>query len=168
MAPTFEEKIMDMIDIATLIIRSEEGYQEGVYYDSLMYPTIGIGLKIGKYRQPLEDFDAFPKMPLPVAEAWAKSHLVKTIGGIKSYPIMYAAYGKATPVQQAVILSMCYQMGCHGAAQFKNTWGSLIQDDSQQAAAEMLNSRWAQQTPNRANRQSQMMSNSSLLTYYHT
>lgn len=49
-----------------------------------------------------------------------------------------------------VVVEMSYQMGVVGVNKFRKMWGALQRKDYQTAAAEMLDSRWARQTPNRA------------------
>lgn len=54
------------------------------------------------------------------------------------------------PVRAAVLLEMAYQMGVEGLMNFHHTLGYIKAVDYQSAATEMLQSRWAQETPNRA------------------
>jgi lysozyme len=56
------------------------------------------------------------------------------------------------PVVQVILLEMAYQMGCRGVGKFDNMWNALEVGDYRVAADEMLDSRWARQTPARANR----------------
>ena len=52
-------------------------------------------------------------------------------------------------IKQALSL-MAYQLGVSGELQFKKMLGCLEQDDTQCAARAALNSKWAHQTPGRA------------------
>jgi len=61
------------------------------------------------------------------------------------------------PARMAVLQSMAYQMGVQGLAAFKNTLQAVIERRWNDAAAGMLNSRWARQTPERAQRHAQQM-----------
>ena len=45
---------------------------------------------------------------------------------------------------------MIFQMGFTGVSKFKNMIKALQNHDYKQASIEMLDSRWAKQTPNRA------------------
>ena len=45
---------------------------------------------------------------------------------------------------------MSYQMGVSGVARFKKTIQYLADSQYEKASKEMLDSRWARQTPNRA------------------
>ena len=49
-----------------------------------------------------------------------------------------------------VVVEMSYQMGVRGVNNFRNMWAALQAEDYERAAAEMLDSRWARQTPGRA------------------
>ena len=62
--------------------------------------------------------------------------------------------------RQAVLLSMAWQMGVEGLLGFTNTLKFIEAGDFKNAAANMLKSKWAQQTPNRAKRHAlQMVTN---------
>ena len=49
-----------------------------------------------------------------------------------------------------VVVEMCYQLGVTGFSKFKLTIDHLENKRYGKASAEMLDSRWAKQTPNRA------------------
>ena len=61
-------------------------------------------------------------------------------------------YKDMPPEVQGVIIEMCYQMGFTGFTKFKKAISNMIDKDWKGAATEMLDSRWAKQTSNRANR----------------
>ena len=61
-------------------------------------------------------------------------------------------YSDMPPEVQGVIIEMCYQMGFAGFCKFKKAIANMIDKDWKGAAEEMLDSKWAKQTPNRANR----------------
>ena len=52
---------------------------------------------------------------------------------------------------------MIFQLGKTGVSKFKNMWKALSGLDYSTAASEMLDSRWAKQTPNRAQAMSAQM-----------
>jgi lysozyme len=58
---------------------------------------------------------------------------------------------------KAIIIHMVYQMGEAGVRKFKNALKHLEQGSYSDSATEMLDSRWAKQTPNRAKRLSDHM-----------
>ena len=51
-----------------------------------------------------------------------------------------------------IVVEMVYQMGAFGVSKFKGMLKALQDEDYKTASVEMLDSRWAKQTPNRANR----------------
>ena len=58
-----------------------------------------------------------------------------------------------------LVVEMCYQMGQFGVSKFKGMIKALSEKDYKRASYEMLDSRWAKQTPNRANRMAERMAN---------
>lgn len=58
---------------------------------------------------------------------------------------------------QNVILEMAFQLGTHGFSKFKKTIEYIKQGSFTAASIEMLNSKWAKQTPNRAKTLSNLM-----------
>lgn len=59
--------------------------------------------------------------------------------------------------RQYVLINMCYNIGITRLAGFKRMLAELSQGNYNQAAAEMLNSKWAAQVPNRAARLAEIM-----------
>lgn len=60
-------------------------------------------------------------------------------------------------VRQRVLLDMAFNMGLGGLLQFKNTLATIKAGDYERAASMMLDSRWATQVGQRAERLSRMM-----------
>ena len=59
-----------------------------------------------------------------------------------------------------ILVEMVFQLGKTGVSKFRNMWSALKDQrtpDYKTAAAEMLDSRWAKQTPNRAKKMSELM-----------
>lgn len=59
--------------------------------------------------------------------------------------------------RQAIIANMCFQLGFAGVMQFRKMWAALAGRDYSMAAIQMLDSRWAKQTPNRARELAKLM-----------
>lgn len=55
-----------------------------------------------------------------------------------------------TPCRQAVLVNMAFNLGVKGLLQFKNMLAALINEDFTEAAAQLLNSRYAEQVGRRA------------------
>jgi len=62
-----------------------------------------------------------------------------------------------TKPRQDVLINMAFQMGVSGLLKFKKMILALDERRYYQAAKEMLDSRWAKQTPNRANELAKQM-----------
>lgn len=60
-------------------------------------------------------------------------------------------------VRYSVLVNMAFQMGVNGLMKFKKTIKYFNAKDYKACSVEMLDSSWAKQTPNRANRLSQQM-----------
>ena len=58
-----------------------------------------------------------------------------------------------------VLVEMCYQLGWTGCHNFKKMWAALENEDYEIAANEMLDSKWAIQTPTRALELAQIIRN---------
>ena len=114
-------------------IKINEGFRGTVYKDTEGFDTIGYGTKL-----PLNEEEA---------ELLAEHRLIAKIKEIeKREPFINSLDIEI----QSVIIEMCYQMGVSGVLRFKKMWQALKSGDRAEAAAQMLDSRWAVQTPNRA------------------
>ena len=58
---------------------------------------------------------------------------------------------------QNVVIEMCYQLGVTGFSKFVKTITYLKDKDFKSASVEMLDSKWAKQTPNRAKEMSEIV-----------
>ena len=130
-------------------IKKHEGYRDTIYKDSLGFSTIGYGhlvlstdiFKEGviyKKKELAKVFDSDFDI--------AKSNANQLINGL---PIHHQA--------KCVIIEMVFQLGIGGVSKFKKMWEALKQNDYQTASEEMLDSRWAKQTPKRAEELSSVM-----------
>ena len=138
-----------MADIISLL-NVEEGYSETPYYCSAGYPTIGIGQRIGPKGAPLKLYEFTVSKAL--ASVWLAEKVKETLDDMDNYPNIKAAMAVCSTPRQAVLISMAYQMGAEGLSKFTNTLKSVAAERWHEAQAGMLASKWAKQTPNRANR----------------
>ena len=130
-------------------IKEHEGYRDQVYKDSLGFATIGYGHLV------------LPTDPYEEGVTYNKEDLEKVFDGdfdtacsnanqlIKDLPLHHQA--------KCVIIEMVFQLGIGGVSKFKNMWKALGEGDYQTASEEMLDSRWAKQTPKRATDLSNVM-----------
>lgn len=142
------------------MLRSEEGVIPTLYKDHLGYDTIGVGHLV----------DARRGGGLP---DWAQEELNQsgrlTDESINSLLLSdikekETQLNHALPwakdldcVRYCVLVDMCFQMGIGGLLGFNNTLRYIKEGNYDQAAKNMLVSKWAKQTPNRAKRRADEM-----------
>jgi lysozyme len=127
-------------------LKREEGCVLHAYDDHLGFATIGVGRLIDKRKGG------------GISEEEAEYLLRNDIARITRE--VFAALPWAEELdepRQAVLIGMAFQMGTAGLLGFRNTLAMVQRGDYAAAAAGMLNSRWAQQTPARANRMARQM-----------
>lgn len=128
-----------MNDVAEQI-KSDEGFVPHAYRDHLGYLTIGYGFLI--------DEDRRGRIPKEVAEYW----LHWEIGRIEQR-LMKELWWHTQPKEvRNALINMAYQLGISGLLSFRRMISHLQLGDRNAAADEALDSRWARQTPERANR----------------
>ena len=126
-------------------VKLSEGFRDKVYKCTEGYDTIGYGFAI---KDLVMDED--------IAEIILRRKLDKLIDKANSK----FNFLKKMPHQiQDVIYEMCYQMGVTGVSKFKKTLAYLENEEFKKASIEMLDSRWARQTPNRARKLSNIVKN---------
>jgi len=124
-------------------VKLSEGFRDKVYKCTEGFDTIGYGFAI---KDLVMDED--------IAEMILRRKLDSLIDRAdKRFPFL-----KGLPVEaKDVIYEMCYQMGISGVSKFKKTLLYLENHEFKMASKEMLDSRWARQTPNRANKLSNII-----------
>ena len=74
----------------------------------------------------------------------------------KNTPLPYK-YSKLPLNAREVIADMTYQLGRSGMLKFRNMHKAIAEKDWKKASTELLDSRYANQTPSRANRNAEML-----------
>jgi lysozyme len=139
--------------LAALLAR-EEGLRLTVYDDATGqplrpgstlrgHPTIGIGRCLD--RRGITAAEALALLENDLAEIRA--------GVAQALPWV----AELTPNRRTVLEAMAFQLGLAGLLGFKGTLAALRRGDHEAAAAGMLASLWARQTPARAQRMAAMM-----------
>lgn len=139
----------------TSLLQYEEGFREKPYLCSEGYPTVGTGIRIGPKGADLSNYEF--TVPREVDAVWLQSILNKTMRDMFSNERISKAINVLDAARTAVLVSMAYQMGVAGLAQFKNTLALIEGKRFEDAAVAMLQSKWAKQTPNRAKRHAEQM-----------
>ena len=130
-------------------IKEHEGFRDQVYKDSLGFATIGYG-HLGLPNDPYEEGGTYSQEDLEkVFDGDFDTACSNANQLIKDLPLHHQA--------KCVLIEMVFQLGIGGVSKFKNMWKALGEGDYQTASEEMLDSRWAKQTPKRATDLSNVM-----------
>ncbi len=131
-------------------VKKHEGYRNKVYLDSLGKRTVGVGHLC------VEDFWEDEK---EYEESFLMDILQKDLQGSIDGAEELCEGLKISDDAKILIIEMIFQLGKKGVSKFRNMWKALQQDPPSYsvAASEMLDSRWAKQTPNRAKEMSDHM-----------
>lgn len=131
-------------------IKTHEGFRNKVYKDTLGKRTIGYGhLCVEDW---WEDDKEYPEAQLD--RIFDKDFDKAKEGASKLYEGC-----EINDTAKGVIIEMVFQLGTTGVSKFKNMWKALKETPPNYSVAkiEMLDSRWAKQTPNRAKELSNTM-----------
>ncbi len=126
-------------------LKDHEGFRAKVYRDSLGVATIGYGFAI-------KDLDLSEQIAGKILEQKVRD-LINEIAE------RFDWFQWVPDPGQDVIIEMCYQLGVAGVSKFTNTIAAIKRQDWETAANEMLNSRWAIQTPKRAAHMAEIIRN---------
>ena len=125
-------------------VKQHEGYRNKVYLDTLGKRTVGVGhLCVEDFWEDDKEYEE--KFLMTILE-----HDLQT--AIKGAKELMEDHGCVDIDEQAeeILIEMVFQLGKTGVSKFKNMWKALSGLEYSAAADQMLDSRWAKQTPNRA------------------
>ena len=130
-------------------VKKHEGYRNNVYLDTLNKRTVGVGhLCVEDFWEDDKEYEEKFLMDI------LQKDLQGAIDGAEDLINNCPSGGKANISDDAkiIIIEMIFQLGKTGVSKFRNMWKALQQDppNYKEAAVQMLDSRWAKQTPNRA------------------
>jgi lysozyme len=135
-----------MTDNLSKQLRQEEGEKLVAYQDHLGYWTIGVGRLIdGRKNGGISHEESTYLLNNDI------SRIVKTLSA------RFKWFSSLNEPRQAVLVQMAFQMGTAGLFTFTNTLSLIELGLYEEAAANMLKSKWATQTPARAKRLSEQM-----------
>ena len=150
-----DQALVDMIEY-------DEGFRSRVYDDDNAkplkieangQPTIGIGINLNT-----------TLMPREVARHWCAVCCYDLDTGL-SVGQHGATYVRLSDARQYALINMAFNLGLSGLMEFRKTWEYLRQEKYGRASAEALDSRWAQQVPQRAERVAGVIRTGSLSAY---
>ena len=132
---------MDM-DRLLQSVKKHEGYRNKVYLDTLGKRTVGVGhLCVEDFWEDNKEYEE--KFLMTILK-----HDLQT--AIKGADRVLVECPVLDDLAEEIIIEMVFQLGETGVSKFKNMIKALKIPDYQTAAIEMLDSKWAKQTPERA------------------
>lgn len=138
-----------MIEELTKQLRRDEGVKRSAYQDHLGFWTIGVGRLVDARKGGgLRDSEIDMLLANDIADR------------VKALSEAIPWFDDLTEARQGALLNMAFQLGTAGLLAFATTLAHVRAGRYQDAAAAMLKSKWAQQTPMRAMRIAQQMEDS--------
>jgi lysozyme len=132
-------------------VKDHEGYRNKVYLDTLGKRTVGVGhLCVEDFWEDDKEYEE--KFLMTILE----HDLQSAIKGAKEL-MSENGCNDIDEIAEELIIEMVFQLGKTGVSKFRNMWKHLSALEYSSAASEMLDSRWAKQTPNRAKNMSAQM-----------
>ena len=131
-------------------VKKHEGYKNHVYLDTRNKRTVGVGhLCVEDHWEDGKEYEENFLMDI------LQKDLQESINGAEEL----CEGLKISDDAKILIIEMIFQLGKKGVSKFLNMWKALKEDPPQYdvAATEMLDSRWAKQTPGRAKEMSNHM-----------
>lgn len=136
-------------------IAADEGVKLEIYLDHLGLPTCGIGHLIRE-----SDEEHGKPVGTPITEERMTELFEEDVQTVLAdCEELYSDFYELPEEAQLIIANMMFNMGRPRLSQFKGMKREVDARDWEAAAAEMLDSRWARQVPNRANRLIERMKN---------
>jgi lysozyme len=132
-------------------VKKHEGYRNKVYLDTLGKRTVGVGhLCVEDFWEDDKEYEESFLMEI------LEKDLQEAIRGAKE---LMDEHGCADIDERAeeILIEMVFQLGRTGVKKFRNMWKALSEHNYIGASFEMLDSRWAKQTPNRAKAMAEQM-----------
>jgi len=132
-------------------VKKHEGYRNKVYLDTLGKRTVGVGhLCVEDFWEDDKEYEEEFLMDI------LKKDLQEAIRGARELMEQRDCL-EIDDKAEELIIEMVFQLGKTGVSKFNNMWKCLSEQNYIGASFEMLDSRWAKQTPNRAKAMAEQM-----------
>jgi lysozyme len=129
-------------------IKKEEGFRMETYKCTEGHLTGGYGHKMLDGETPPTDIAGWTKL--------FERDFARAMSGAEELLMICP---NVDDTARHIVVEMCYQMGSYGVSKFHGMLSALQESDYVTASKEMLDSRWAKQTPKRAMRMAERMRN---------
>ena len=134
---------MNYLDIAREQLRIDEGARAKPYTDTVGKTTIGVGRNLTDVGLSEDEIELLFVNDVARADAIARS-------------VLHGFDGLTEP-RKAIVVNMAFNMGRGALSQFRKTLAAIEEGRYEDAAREMLDSKWAGQVGNRALRLAENM-----------
>jgi lysozyme len=143
------------IEILKQELTEDEGCKYEIYLDHLGYKTFGIG-HLCVATDPENDLDVGTEVSKERVDECFLEDIDKVI---EDCIILYDTFYAFSDEVQLIIANMMFNLGRPRLSKFVKFREAVNKNDWQEAKIQMLDSKWAKQVPNRANRLSERMGN---------
>ena len=134
-------------------LKEDEGCKNEIYLDHIGLPTFGIGHLVTEWDQEYEK-----EVGTEVSEDRVNNCFQVDIWGtINDCKILYSNFDELPEEVQLILANMMFNLGRPRLTNFVRMREAVNKGDWQEAKIQMLDSKWANQVPNRANRLSERM-----------
>lgn len=134
-------------------LAADEGCKLEIYLDHLGYPTVGIGHLITEDDE-LYGFEVGSEVSQEHVDDLFHADVQRTL---RDCEFLYSDFNDLPEEAQLIIANMCFQLGRPRLSGFKKMKAAVDSRNWREASRQMLDSKWAKQTPNRASRLSHRM-----------
>ena len=132
-------------------VKQHEGYRNKVYLDTLGKRTVGVGhLCTEDWWEDDKEYEEEFLMKI------LEEDLQEAIEGASTLMLQHDCSDIDEKAHE-ILIEMVFQLGMTGVSKFKNMWKALSEHNYTGASYEMLDSKWAKQTPNRAKSMAELM-----------
>ena len=132
-------------------VKQHEGYRNKVYLDTLGKRTVGVGhLCVEDFWEDDKEYEEKFLMEILADD------LQNAIKGARELKEEHSCTD-IDEIAQEILVEMVFQLGKNGVSKFRNMWKALAEKNYIGASFEMLDSKWAKQTPNRAKSMAELM-----------
>ena len=126
----------------------DEGCKLEIYLDHLGYKTVGIGHLITEDDE-LYGFEVGTTVSQEHVDELFHEDIQRTV---RDCELLYSDFNELPEEAQLCIANMYFQLGRPRLSKFRKMKAAVDKRDWAEASRQMLDSRWAKQTPNRAMR----------------
>ena len=132
-------------------VKKHEGYRNKVYLDTLGKRTVGVGhLCVEDWWDDNVEYEEKFLMDI------LQKDLQQSIRGARELMEEHGCKDIDEKAEE-LLIEMVFQLGRTGVSKFRNMWKCLSELNYVGASFEMLDSKWAKQTPNRAKAMAEQM-----------